>query len=100
MTKSACLLHAVQDWFHLHKPSVAPNFHPYILGTIPSQVYERSEGEGTAQHIWSMWFMYYMHIEQVFCVFSNLGVYNGNEESCLCINRREHGLHSSNKGRE
>ena len=50
--------------------------------------------------MWEMWFIYYMYIEQVFCVYSNLRVYNGNKESCLCINRREVGLHNSAKGPE
>jgi len=50
--------------------------------------------------MWEQWFIYYMHIEQVFCVYNNLGVYTGNKESCLCINRREVGLHIRKKGRE
>jgi hypothetical protein len=50
--------------------------------------------------MWEMWFIYYTHIEQVYTVYSNLGVYTGNKESCLCINRREVGLHNSAKGPE
>jgi len=91
---------ALQDWFHLHKPSVAPRFHPYVPDSLPSQWYQSFEAGGTGQHMWEMWFIHYMHIEQVFCVYSNLGVYTGNKQSCLCINRREVGLHNSRKGRE
>jgi len=47
-----------------------------------------------------MWFIYYMHIEQVYTIYSNLNVYTGNKENCLCINRREPGLHVAFKGRE
>jgi hypothetical protein len=90
-----------QDWFHLHKPSVAPQFHPYVPDAdLPTTWYKKFENQGTAEHMWEMWFIYYMHIEQLFCVFSNLGVYTGNKESCMCINRREVGLHVSTKGPE
>jgi len=50
--------------------------------------------------MWEMWFIHYMHIEQVYTVYSNLGVYTGGKENCLCINRREIGLHNIGKGRE
>jgi len=90
----------MQDWFHLHKPSVAPRFHPYVPDVLPTAWYRHFEKVGTAKHMWGMWLIYYMHIEQVFCVFSNLGVYTGNNESCLCINRKEIGLHNIVKGRE
>jgi hypothetical protein len=90
----------MQDWFHFHKPSVAPHFRPYVPDALPTLWYISFEGQGTAQHMWEMWFIYYMHIEQVFTVYNNLGVYTGNKESCLCINRREVGLHNSAKGPE
>jgi len=47
-----------------------------------------------------MWFAYYMHVEQLYAVYSNLRVYTGGNENCLCINRREPGLHNIVKGRE
>jgi len=47
-----------------------------------------------------MWFYYYMHIEQMYSIYGNLNVYTGGKENCLCINRRERGLHNSGKGRE
>jgi hypothetical protein len=90
----------MQDWFHLHKPSVAPTFHPYVPDALPTSWYQGFEKDGTAQHMWEMWFIYYSHIEQVYTVYNNLGVYTGNKESCLCINRREVGLHNSAKGPE
>ena len=50
--------------------------------------------------MWTMWFIHFMHIEQVYAIYSNLGVYTGGKDNCLCINRREIGLHNSGKGRE
>ena len=90
----------VQDWYHRHKPSVNPQFHPYVPGVLVTSWYKEYELEGRAGDMWSMWFIYYMHMAKVFCVYSNLGVYNADKESCLCINRREIGLHNSNKGPE
>jgi len=37
---------------------------------------------------------------QVYAVYSNLNVYTGGRENCLCINRREPGLHNPEKGNE
>ena len=50
--------------------------------------------------MWEMWFIYYMHIEQVYAIYSNLHVYTGGNDNCLCINRREPGLHNPGKGPE
>jgi len=50
--------------------------------------------------MWTMWFIYYMHIEQLYTIYSNLNEYTGNKNNCLCINRRERGLHYARKGRE
>jgi len=50
--------------------------------------------------MWSMWFIYYMHVEQLYSVYNNLALFAGNNESCLSINRREVGLHFAAKGPE
>jgi hypothetical protein len=89
-----------QEWYHLHKPSVRPHFQPYIPDTILTAWYRRFVISGTADNMWSIWFSYYMHIEQAYCVYSNLATYNGNSDSCLAINRREPGLHQPKKGPE
>jgi len=47
-----------------------------------------------------IWFAYYMQIDQLYAVYSNLNVYTGGKKDCLCINRREKGLHYHVKGRE
>jgi len=48
--------------------------------------------------MWTMWFIYYMHINQLYCVYSNLGVYTGKLDASFVINRMEVGLHYSRKG--
>ena len=55
----------VQDWFHRHKPSVAPHFRPYVPDALPSKWYRDFERAGTQDSMWEMWFIHYMHIEQV-----------------------------------
>lgn len=86
-----------QEWYHTHKPSVAPNFHPYVPGVLPTRWYRRYEANGAACYMWSMWFVYYMYINQLFAVFSNLGTYSGLRESSLIVNRHEVGLHVRHK---
>jgi len=90
----------LQTWYHSHEPSVTPHFRPYVAEALPSSWYKSFEKAGKAGSMWSIWFIYYMHIEQVYSVYNNLAVYTGNRESCLCINRREAGLHYVTKGPE
>jgi len=90
----------VQDWFHQHKPSVAPHFRPYIPDTVLTIWYKNFELAGTQDTMWEQWFAYYMHIEQLYTVYNNLNVYTGGKENCLSINRREKGLHYPVKGNE
>jgi len=47
--------------------------------------------------MWSIWFIYYMHTNQLYAVYSNLAVYTGDKESSLVINRLEAGLHYYHK---
>ena len=58
------------------------------------------ERRGRADTDWAQWFLYYMHIEQLYSVFSNLDVYTsaGGKDNCLCVNRYEKGLHARYKG--
>ena len=84
----------------MHKPSVNPTFRPYVPDALPTFWYRSLEASGRADTMWAQWFIYYMHVEQLYVVYSNLGVYTGNNESCLCINRREIGLHVNVKGPE
>ena len=69
-------------------------------GAGSTKTYRHFEKLGTQNSMWTMWFMYYMHIEQVYNIYSNLNVYTGGKENCLCINRREPGLHVIKKGNE
>jgi len=77
-----------------------PHFRPYVPEALPTKWYQQYERSGTQDDMWMLWFIYYMHIEQLYSVFSNLGVYTGGKEDCLCINRRVPGLHNIVKGRE
>ena len=90
----------LQDWFHQHKPSVAPRFRPYVPVSLATLWYQHFERKRRQSSMWEMWFIYYMHIEQLYGIYSNLGVYTGGKENCLCINRMEVGLHARKKGRE
>ena len=55
----------VQDWFHQHKPSVAPHFRPYVPDALPTEWYRQFEQSGTQDSMWEMWFIRYMHEQQV-----------------------------------
>ena len=43
--------------------------------------------------MWEMWIIHYINIEQLYGIYSNIGVYTGGKDNCLCINRRQPGLH-------
>jgi len=47
--------------------------------------------------MWDQWLNYYMHIEQLYTVYSNLRTYTNSVGNCLCVNRREPGLHFHGK---
>jgi len=87
-----CIYACVQDWFHQHK-SVAPHFRPYVPGALPTTWYKYFERFCRQDTMWSMWLTYYIHVEQLYGIYSNIGVYTGGRDSCLCINRRQSGLH-------
>ena len=82
----------IQDWFYQHK-SVAPHFRPYVPDVLITRWYKYFERLGRQDNMWSMWIMYYIHAEQLYAIYSNLGVYTGGKNNCLCINRRQTGLH-------
>jgi len=43
--------------------------------------------------MWSIWFVYYMHANQLFTVFSNLGIYTNDNQSSFVVSRNEGGMH-------
>jgi len=43
--------------------------------------------------MWTMWFIYYMHVNHLYTVYSNLGVYTDKPDASLVINRMELGMH-------
>lgn len=87
-----------QDWYHEHIGK--KDFHPYIPNMIGTQWYKEFEATGRADTMWEQWVIYYTYKEKLFTVYSNLKTVNHDTKSCLCINRREVGLHVGSKGRE
>lgn len=59
-------------------------------GSLPSIWYSRND-------IWSIWFVSYMNLNQLYSIYSNLGVYTGSRQASLVINRMEPGLHLRKK---
>ena len=53
---------------------------------------------GKASTMWTQWYIYYMHINHLYAVHSNLRVYTGSKQSSLSVNRNEVGLHWRKKG--
>ena len=90
--------HRFQTWFHSVRKS--PEFRPYVPGVLPDKWYRQFEREGTADNMWEMWLIHYMVRKKLYGLYNNLPRYNGDGKSCLCINRREVGLHNTYKGRE
>lgn len=88
-----------QNWYHTHKPSVMPGFHPYVPRALPTRWYRFFEARGRSRSMWSMWFIYYMHINQLYSVYSNLLAYTGLKASSLVVNRQESGLHYQGRRR-
>lgn len=87
-----------QDWYHEHIGK--KEFHPYVPDIVTTEWYKGFERSGRADTMWEQWLIYYTHKEKLFTVYNNLKVLNGDAKSCLCINRREVGLHVGSKGRE
>ena len=47
--------------------------------------------------MWTMWFIYYMHTNQLYSIYSNLGAYTGKQDVSFVINRMEVGIHIPRK---
>jgi len=74
-----------------------PQFHPYVHGALPTLWYRAFESRGRAENMWSIWLIYYMHVNQLYSVYSNLAVYTGDKHSSLVVNRFAAGLHYSSE---
>lgn len=87
-----------QDWYHEH--ILKKDFHPYVANMVGTAWYKGFEASGRADTMWEQWLIYYTDKEKLFTIYNNLKIVNGDTKSCLCINRREVGLHVGSKGRE
>jgi len=74
-----------------------PRFRPYVPGSLLTVWYKRFEAADKTWTMWTIWFAYYMHANRLYSVFSNLGVYSGNNQTSLAVHRFEVGLHVSKK---
>ena len=85
-----------QDWFHeVYKDKT---FHPYVNGLVMTSWYKEFEKSGREKSMWTMWFIWYTHKHDLFCLINNLGKFTGSNASALAIHRHEPGLHFSGKG--
>jgi len=89
--------YVTQDWYDAHKATSMPNFHPYVPNAIPTIWYKWHEQKHKTENMWEMWFIYYMHINQLYAVYSNLCIYTGLHECSFVIQRFEKGLHFRRK---
>ena len=87
-----------QNWYHAHIRQ--PHFRPYVPGIIPTRWYKKFEKDGTADSMWSMWFIYFANAEQLFTVYNNLFEIEKQSKPYLCVHRAEVGLHVSRKRKE
>jgi len=47
--------------------------------------------------MWTQWYIYYMHVNHLYSLHSNLRVYTGHTQYSLSVNRNEVGLHFRHK---
>ena len=87
-----------QKWFHSVRK--VKTFKPYIGvdGHIFDRMYKRFEKKGTADSMWTEWFVRYTNDHNLYCVYNNLVRFTNSEYSKLAINRKETGLHFHKKG--
>ena len=87
-----------QDWYH---DTVGKNhsFHPYVDGIAMTKWYKDFEKAGSASTMWTMWFIYFTHKHNLFCLYSNLNTYLHTHKACLTVHRQEKGLHYSGQAR-
>ena len=84
-----------QDWYH--EAVQNKSFHPYVPEIISTTWYKAAEKAGNSHTIWEIWHHYFNHQRHFYCVYSNLRSFTGKEDVLLTANRRENGLHYSNK---
>ena len=74
-------------WYHTVKTD--STFKPYVPGILPTYWYKSFEKKNRQDTMWSMWFLYYTHSKNLFCIFPNF-------KDHLSINREVAGLHYGN----
>ena len=85
-----------QDWFH--EAHTNKSFHPYVEGIAMNAWYKSFERKGSANTMWTMWFIWYTDKYNTFCLIHNLQKFVGSKKTALAVNRQEPGLHYGGKG--
>lgn len=95
-----------QGWFVDHHER--KSFKPYVPGIISTDWYKQFEKQGRTHTMWSMWFLYYTYVEQLFAVYANPAVLQRtmpvlqrtmpvqrpkDKVPCFCTNGQAKGLH-------
>lgn len=104
-----------QEWFRNNKGEVQP----YVANILMTRWYKNFEKRHVSDTMWTMWFIYFCHLNNFNTVYSNLvrndqfysqpSTFRPNQtttrierpakrsRACLVLNRREPGLHFSTK---
>ena len=86
-----------QDWFHLKVND--KSFHPYVDGIVMTGWYKSFEKKGTADGMWTMWFIYFCEENRLYTLYNNLNRVLGASTHGLSVHRQEPGLHFHGKPR-
>ena len=75
------------DWYdHAKKNNT---FQPYVPNIRPTSWFQNLQRQGRGDSMWSIWFLYYTYIKQMYCIFPNI------KDGVLVVNKELPGLHYS-----
>ncbi len=66
---SARIWHNFQEWYFRMKRDTA--FHPYVDGLKTTEWYKSFEKDGTANSMWTQWYIYYTNQENLYTCYAN-----------------------------
>ena len=93
-----------QDWYADVRRHGSP-LRPLVRGLIMSTWYEQFERQRKVETMWTIWFIYYCSVRQLYTAYNNVHsvaavVIPTSELRYICVNRREPGLHFTGKPTE
>ena len=84
-----------QDWFHTEAKKIK---HPYVPNAaLYTSWYKTFERQNSERSMWTMWFIYFTHANDLSALVSNVPQFKGKKGVSISCNRREKGLHFSKK---